>query len=165
MAFHELRATKANGTLLDFASLKQNIVLITNVASRCGFTHSHYTELAEVYAKFQHRGLRILAFPCNQFGRQEPGTDAEIESHVCNKYNATFDIMSKIDVNGPNTDPVYTFLKENTDGQDIRWNFRSYFLVDKAGAMQRFDGKSPRDLISAINTLLPPEENPDDDKD
>eukprot|EP00043_Microstomoeca_roanoka_P002420 m.38309 g.38309 ORF g.38309 m.38309 type:complete len:161 (-) comp11476_c0_seq2:41-523(-) len=157
MSFYDLKAAKADGSALDFSSLKDNVVLITNVASRCGFTHAHYTELAEVYSQLKSRGLRILAFPCNQFGRQEPGSNAEIEQFACAKYGAEYTIMAKIEVNGPNTDPVYNFLKDKTDGQDVRWNFRSYFLIDKAGAVQRFDGKSPKELIPHITAILPPE--------
>eukprot|EP01147_Barroeca_monosierra_P005886 gene5886-9073_t len=156
MEFHKLKAPRWDGSILDFSTMRENIVLITNVASRCGFTHAHYKELTEVYSKFAHRGLRILAFPCNQFGRQEPGTNAEINNFACSKYNAAYDIMSKIEVNGENTDPVYLFLKEKTDGLDIRWNFRSYFLVDRAGAVQRYDGKSPSEIEQHISDLLPP---------
>jgi len=109
-----------------------------------------------LYNKYKDQGLEILAFPSNQFGGQEPGTPADIRSFV-DKYGVTFPMMSKVDVNGDGTSPVYRFLKDGSNGGDIIWNFATKFLVDKEGkTLRRFDGmKAPDDLepdiVEALN--------------
>jgi glutathione peroxidase len=93
------------------AALKGRVVLVVNVASKCGFT-GQYAGLEELYQKYSARGLTILAFPCNQFGGQEPGTDAEISQFCSLKYAVTFPVMQKIEVNGDNVHPIYQWMKE-----------------------------------------------------
>jgi glutathione peroxidase len=110
-------------------------LLIVNTASKCGFT-SQYTLLEELYKKYKNDGLEILAFPCNQFGKQEPGDNQEILSFCEINYSVTFPIFSKIHVNGPKADPLFTFLKNKLPGilgtKDIKWNFTK-FLIDSDG--------------------------------
>ena len=110
-------------------------LLIVNTASKCGFT-SQYSQLEELYKKYHNDGFEILAFPCNQFGKQEPGDNQEILSFCETNYSITFPVFSKIEVNGPNAEPLFTFLKTKLPGilgtKDIKWNFTK-FLIDSDG--------------------------------
>ena len=120
------------GKDFNFNDLKGKVVLIVNVASKCGFT-SQYKDLEEIYQKYKDKGLEIIAFPCNQFLNQEPGTDEEIASFCSLNYNVSFPIMKKVDVNGENESPIYKYLKSKKAGwfsDDIKWNFTK-FLINK----------------------------------
>lgn len=114
---------------------KGKVLLIVNVASLCGFT-KQYEGLEKLYRTYQDRGLMILGFPCNQFARQEPGTEAEIKTFCQTNYHITFPLFAKISVNGPNTHPLYGFLKRQEKGilgtKTIKWNFTK-FLIDPDG--------------------------------
>jgi glutathione peroxidase len=129
-------------------------LLIVNVASRCGFT-PQYTGLEALYQKFKDRNFEILAFPCNQFGAQEPGTDAEIASFCKMNYEVSFSLFSKVDVNGATAAPLYKYLKSSVPGllgtEAVKWNFTK-FLVDKDGqVLKRF---APTDSPEAIGKEL-----------
>lgn len=117
------------------SDFKGKVLLIVNVASKCGFT-PQYQGLEKLYRKYKDRGFEILAFPCNQFGNQEPGTNEEIKQFCLTNYDVTFRLFDKIEVNGPNTHPLYKFMKDAKPGimgtKDIKWNFTK-FLVDKNG--------------------------------
>lgn len=124
-----------DGKDVSLSKFKGKVLLIVNVASRCGLTSSNYSELSQVYEKYKNQGFEILAFPCNQFGGQEPGSNKEIKQFACTRFKAEFPIFDKVDVNGPSTAPVYQFLKSSTGGffsDLIKWNFEK-FLVDKNG--------------------------------
>lgn len=124
-----------DGKDVPLSTFKGKVLLIVNVASKCGLTNSNYTELSHVYEKYKPQGFEILAFPCNQFGGQEPGSNTEIKNFACTRFKAEFPIFDKVDVNGPNTAPVYQFLKSSSGGflgDMIKWNFEK-FLVDKNG--------------------------------
>ncbi|XP_022140114.1 probable phospholipid hydroperoxide glutathione peroxidase [Momordica charantia] len=124
-----------DGKDVSLSKFKGKVLLIVNVASRCGLTTANYSELSHLYEKYKAQGLEILAFPCNQFGGQEPGSNPEIKQFACSRFKAEFPIFDKVDVNGPNTAPVYQFLKSNAGGflgDLIKWNFEK-FLVDKNG--------------------------------
>ncbi|KAH9329837.1 hypothetical protein KI387_001945, partial [Taxus chinensis] len=124
-----------DGSEVALSKFKGKVLLAVNVASRCGLTSSNYTELSHVYEKYKTQGFEILAFPCNQFGGQEPGKNAEIKEFACTRFKAEFPIFDKVDVNGPNTAPVYNFLKSSKGGilgQLIKWNFEK-FLIDRNG--------------------------------
>ncbi|MFV9473612.1 glutathione peroxidase [Advenella sp. RU8] len=127
--------TKADGSKLDLSSFKDKVVLIVNVASNCGFT-PQYNGLEKLYRAYKNRGFEIIAFPCNQFGHQEPGTNEEIMSFCQLNYDVSFTLMSKIDVNGSNEDALYTWLKKEKRGilgsQNIKWNFTK-FLINRQG--------------------------------
>jgi glutathione peroxidase len=125
----------AEGGDYKLSELKGKVVLIVNVASKCGFT-PQYKGLQELHEKYAARGLAVIGFPCNQFGNQEPGTNAEIQ-HFCRlNYGVTFPVMGKLEVNGPGADPLYIFLKASAPGvlgsEAIKWNFTK-FLVDRNG--------------------------------
>ena len=177
---YQFTAKGRNGTSLDLASLKGKVLLIVNTATGCGFT-PQYAGLEKLYAKYHEKGLEILDFPCDQFGHQAPGSDDEIHQFCALKYNTSFDQLAKIEVNGPNADPVYKFLKaarakddapeaeiaklrellakHNLAGSkepgDIEWNFTK-FLIDRNGnIVKRFHPTTTPEAIDAeIATLL-----------
>ncbi|KAK5817494.1 Phospholipid hydroperoxide glutathione peroxidase 1, chloroplastic -like protein [Gossypium arboreum] len=140
------------------SKFKGKVLLIVNVASRCGLTTSNYSELSHIYDKYKNQGFEILAFPCNQFGGQEPGSNPDIKKFACTRFKAEFPIFDKVDVNGPNTAPVYQFLKSSAGGffsDLIKWNFEK-FLVDKNGkVVERYPPTtSPFQIEKDIQKLL-----------
>ncbi len=159
--WYSLAAKQMDGTSLPIESLRGRIVLVVNVASRCGFT-PQYKQLQELHDRYSSRGLTILAFPCNQFGGQEPGEDTQILEFCSTNYGVTFPVMSKIQVNGPQADPIYVHLKKQSPGllgsEAIKWNFTK-FLVDQSGnVLTRYASTtSPSDIARDIEKLLTPE--------
>ncbi|KAF8096996.1 hypothetical protein N665_0297s0007 [Sinapis alba] len=132
---HDFTVKDAKGNEVDLSTYKGKALLIVNVASQCGLTNSNYTELAQLYQKYKDHGFEILAFPCNQFGNQEPGSNEEIVQFACTRFKAEYPIFDKVDVNGDKAAPIYKFLKSSKGGlfgDGIKWNF-SKFLVDKDG--------------------------------
>jgi glutathione peroxidase len=141
-SIYSFTAALNSGKAKSFADYKGRVLLIVNTASQCGFT-PQYKSLQEIYAKYHARGLDVLGFPCNQFGQQEPGSDADIKSFCDLNYGVEFPIFSKIDVNGDTAHPLYKFLKEKKSGLlggSIRWNFTK-FLIDRHGNV--FDRYAP----------------------
>ena len=142
-------------SLRDF---KNKVILVVNVASQCGLTYQ-YKGLEKIYNKFKAKGFEILGFPCNQFAKQEPGTNEEIQEFCDSTYGVTFEIMNKIKVNGQEADPFYKFLKKQKSGllgtPHIKWNFTK-FLIDRNGkVVKRFGPKSEaKDLEPCIRELL-----------
>ncbi len=133
------------------------VMLIVNVASKCGLT-PHYEGLQDLYKKYSDKGLVVLGFPCNQFLSQEPGTNAEIKEFCSSKFNVTFPMFSKLEVNGDNADPLYKYLTGldiNGYSGKIEWNFAK-FLVDKSGkVIKRYHPKTaPADIAKDIESLL-----------
>ncbi|XP_076887289.1 putative glutathione peroxidase 8 [Bidens hawaiensis] len=125
----------ANGNNVDLSVYRGKVLLVVNVASKRGLTNSNYTELNQLYEKYKDQGLKILAFPCNQFGDEEPGSNEQILEFVCTRFKSEFPVFDKIEVNGENAAPVYKFLKlgkRGIFGDDIQWNFAK-FLVGKDG--------------------------------
>ena len=143
------------------ASLKPQqgkVVLIVNVASHCGFT-PQYTALEATYQKYKAQGLVICGFPCNQFGGQEPGTDAEIKEFCSAKYDVTFPMYDKLEVNGDNRAPLYVLLagKDSPFPGNIRWNFTKFLIGRDGKIINRFDSKVKPDsaeVTKAIETAL-----------
>lgn len=159
MNFHDFSVKSADGKMISLKDLcLGKVVLVVNVASKCGFT-PQYKALEELYEKHKDQGFLILGFPCNQFGNQEPGTNEEIQSFCELNFGVTFPIMSKIDVNGKNADPVYEWMKKEQKGflgtEFIKWNFTK-FLIDKNGnCIARFNPNSdPADLANDIKKAL-----------
>ncbi|EYU29206.1 hypothetical protein ABFS82_05G125600 [Erythranthe guttata] len=155
---HDFTVKDIDGTDVSLGKFKGKALLIVNVASRCGLTSSNYTELSQIYEKYKAQGFEILAFPCNQFGGQEPGSNPEIKQFACTRYKAEFPIFDKVDVNGPNTAPVYQFLKSSAGGflgDLVKWNFEK-FLVDKNGkVVERYPPTtSPLQIEKDIQKLL-----------
>nr|AFK40677.1 unknown [Lotus japonicus] len=138
---HEFTVKDARGKDVNLSTYKGKVLLIVNVASKCGFTNSNYTQLTELYQRYKDKGLEILAFPCNQFLKQEPGTGQEAEQFACTRFKAEYPIFGKVRVNGADTAPLYRFLKQKKGGflgSSIKWNLTK-FLVDKEGnVLQRY---------------------------
>ncbi|KAK1353355.1 Glutathione peroxidase [Heracleum sosnowskyi] len=132
-SIHEFTVKDAKSNDVELSKYKGKVLLIVNVASQCGLTNSNYTELADLYQKYKDQGLEILAFPCNQFGGQEPGTNEEIANFVCTRFKAEYPIFNKVDVNGSDAAPLYKYLK-SVKGDEIEWNFAK-FLVDRDGKL------------------------------
>jgi len=155
---HDFTVKDARGKDVDLSTYKGKVLLIVNVASQCGLTNSNYTELAQLYEKYKNQGFEILAFPCNQFGGQEPGTNEEILETACTRFKAEYPIFDKVDVNGNNAAPVYKFLKSSKGGlfgDGIKWNFAK-FLVNKDGhVVDRYaPTTSPLSIEKDIKKLL-----------
>jgi glutathione peroxidase len=154
----EISLKRLDGTDTTMADYRGKVLLIVNVASRCGFT-PQYAGLEALHRKYRERGFEVLGFPCNQFGAQEPGSDAEIGAFCSSTYNVTFPVFGKIEVNGADAHPLYQQLKNAKPGilgtEAIKWNFTK-FLVDRNGeVVARYAPKdSPESLDSAIAALL-----------
>lgn len=147
-----------DGKSVNLSDYKGKVLLIVNVASYCGFT-KQYTGLEQIYKQYKDKGFEILAFPCNQFGQQEPGTNEEIKNFCSSKFDVTFKLFDKIDVNGKDKSPLYEVLTNNevTGKADIKWNFEK-FLIDKDGnVVSRYSSKvepASEELTSAIEKEL-----------
>ncbi|KAK3016239.1 hypothetical protein RJ639_006478, partial [Escallonia herrerae] len=147
-SIHEFTVKDYKNQDVDLSIYRGKVLLVVNVASKCGFTNSNYTQLTELYNKYKHKDFEILAFPCNQFLKQEPGTDQEAHEFACTRYKAEYPIFKKIRCNGPDAAPVYKFLKASKGGYfgpSIKWNFTK-FLVDKEGQVIRRYGTSTAPL-------------------
>ena len=156
--FYDFSAQAIDGHEVCLKEFAGKVVLIVNTASKCGFT-PQYDGLEKLYEKYRERGFVVLGFPCNQFGAQEPGDEAEIAQFCSLKFNASFPMFAKIDVNGENTHPLYQFLKAEKPGllstEGIKWNFTK-FLVDRSGkVVERYAPTTkPEDLNEAVEALL-----------
>jgi glutathione peroxidase len=138
-------------SLKDYAG---SVLLIVNTASKCGLT-PQYEGLQALYTQYGDKGLQVLAFPCNQFGEQEPGTNAEIQAFCQTNYGVTFPVFSKIDVNGETAHPLYQYLTGLAEPGPIQWNFTK-FLFDRDGQfVARFEPRvPPAELVPAIEDVL-----------
>ena len=154
---YEFTVKDIQGNDLSLEKFKGKVMLIVNTASNCGFT-KQYDGLQKLYEKYKDQGFVVLGFPCNQFGKQEPGDEKEIANFCTDTFNVTFPMMSKIEVNGENAHPLYKFLKKEKGGvlgDEIKWNFTK-FLVDKEGNLvDRFaPQKTPEEIEDDIKELL-----------
>jgi glutathione peroxidase len=147
-----------DGSATTLAPYRGQVLLIVNTASQCGYT-PQYAGLEALYRKFHDRGFLVLGFPCNQFMGQEPGSEEEIRSFCSTKYDVTFPLFSKLNVNGADTHPLYRALKEEAPGilgsEAIKWNFTK-FLVNRAGQIvgRKAPGDTPESLEAEIEKLL-----------
>jgi glutathione peroxidase len=150
---YDFSVEDADGKDQSLSQFQGKLVLIVNTASKCGFT-PQYKGLQELYNQWQAQGLEILAFPCNQFGGQEPGDNAAIQDFCELTYGITFPVFAKIDVNGDNSHPLYKYLRSQK-GDDIKWNFTK-FLVDRNGeVLDRYSSKTtPQEIGVEIEKLL-----------
>lgn len=157
MNIYDFKVKDTKGNDVSLEQYKGKVLLIVNTATGCGFT-PQYEGLENLYRKYRDRGFEILDFPCNQFGHQAPGTDAEIGQFCTLNYDTTFPRFKKIDVNGENAAPLYKWLKSQKKGflnSAIKWNF-SKFLIDRNGnVIDRFSPTTkPEKLESDIQKLL-----------
>jgi glutathione peroxidase len=155
---YEFSAPLLDGRSLSLNEFRGRVLLIVNTASQCGFT-PQYKGLEELYRACKNRGFEVLAFPCNQFGAQEPGPASEIGAFCEKNFGVTFPIFAKIDVNGPHAHPLYRFLKQSRPGifatRSIKWNFTKFLVARNGSVVGRYGPSSqPKALASTIQKLL-----------
>lgn len=160
---YTLEVKKTNQSLIPLSTYQGKVLLIVNTASGCGFT-PQYEGLETLYKTYKDKGLEILDFPCNQFGNQAPGTDADLAQFCALKYNTSFETFAKIEVNGKNANPLFTYLKDHAPKEGllgvvmpklIKWNFTK-FLIDREGnVVHRYEPTTtPQDIAQDIEKLL-----------
>jgi len=157
MSIYDITVKDIDGKEIKLDKYKGRVMLVVNVASKCGFT-GQYAGLQELNEKYNSKGLSILGFPCNQFLSQEPGTEEEIKNFCMSSFGVSFDMFSKINVNGKDTHPLYKYLKKSAGGfvtDDIKWNFTK-FLVDREGnVIKRYaPSTTPKEIEEDIEKLL-----------
>ena len=177
MSIHQFSAATADGSNQALDAYSDRVVLVVNVASKCGLT-PQYEGLEALYQENRERGLQILGFPCNQFGDQEPGTDAEIQDFCSTNYGVSFPVFGKIDVNGPDADPLYVYLRAQAPGDfgpangplydfikssrpealgsdEVKWNFTKFLVGRDGKVIRRFEPTvTPEEIKSEIDHLL-----------
>ena len=179
MNFYDIKVLNRDGKAISLSDYKGKVLLIVNTATGCGFT-PQYEGLENLYKKYHDKGLEILDFPCNQFGNQAPGSDEEIHEFCSLKYNTSFDQFKKIDVNGENEAPIFTYLKNkqpykevkglknsitmksltklsgtSKSSIDIRWNFTKFLVDGEGNVVNRFEPiVKPEEIDKEISKLL-----------
>ncbi|XP_028401116.1 probable phospholipid hydroperoxide glutathione peroxidase [Dendronephthya gigantea] len=153
-AFYKFVLKDISGKDVDFAQYKGKVLLLVNVASECGYTDGHYRELVQIQDEFSSHGFTVLAFPCNQFGQQEPNDDKGILKFAQDRYNVNFPLFSKIDVGGEHAHPLYVYLYQVTADYP-KWNFGKY-LVDRNGKAVKFFSQriTAREVAPYIELLI-----------
>lgn len=154
---YDFKAQTLSGTTQDFAEFQGKVLLIVNTASKCGFT-PQFEGLEKLYKQFKDQGLVVIGFPCNQFGSQEPGEADEIGSFCQKNYGVSFPMMEKIEVNGKDAHPIYTWLKAQQGGfltDGIKWNFTKFLLGRDGQVLGRYAPTTkPEDIIKDIEKAL-----------
>ena len=153
MNIYDFQVKDAKGNVVNLSEYKGKTLLVVNTATGCGLT-PQYKGLQHLYEKYQSKGLEILDFPCNQFGKQAPGTEEEIHQFCEINYKTTFRLFSKIDVNGKNELPLYTYLKGQKGGflnKRIKWNFTKFLINKKGEVIERF---GPMETPEAIEEKI-----------
>ena len=158
MSVYDYSAKTLDGQDASLADYRGQVLLIVNTASKCGFT-PQYEGLEALYREYKDNGFTVLAFPCNQFGAQEPGNAEEIANFCSLTYDVTFPVLAKIDVNGPSAHPLYAYLKHEQKGllgtEAIKWNFTKFLIGRDGEVVERFAPTTkPEDLKQAIEALL-----------
>jgi glutathione peroxidase len=153
---YDIQVKTIDGKDISLSDYRGKVLLVVNVASRCGYT-SQYAGLQQLYTKYNARGFEVLGFPSNDFGGQEPGSEAEIKSFCSNSFGVTFPLFSKVAVIGAAQHPLYHLLTSKTGGAPVSWNFEK-FLIDRTGSViQRYPSRiSPSDeaLVAALEGAL-----------
>lgn len=157
-SFYDFEAKSIDGENIPMSKYRGQVVLVVNVASKCGFT-PQYEGLETLYGKFKDKGFVILGFPCNQFGAQEPGNEQEILQFCRLRYEVTFPMFAKVEVNGDSTHPLYAFLKRSARGvlgtTGIKWNFTKFLVARDGRVIDRFaTATRPEELEGAIRAAL-----------
>ena len=157
MGIYDFTVKDAKGNEVSLKDYEVKVLLIVNTATGCGFT-PQYTGLQELYRKYQGEGFEILDFPCNQFGNQAPGTEEEIVTFCTGRFGITFRQFAKIEVNGENEEPLYTYLKgqqKGIGGSGIKWNFTKFLVDRKGNVVARFGPTTTPEKIDArVKELL-----------
>lgn len=153
MTLYEIEILNQDGEITTLKEYEGKVLLIVNTATGCGFT-PQYKGLEELYREHKDKGFEVLDFPCNQFGHQAPGSDQEINSFCSLKYDTTFKRFKKIEVNGKNESPLYTFLKKEKGGimgDNIKWNFTKFLVSKKGEVIKRYSPMvAPKDIEKDI---------------
>jgi glutathione peroxidase len=158
-SIYDFTLPSIDGKPMPLADYKGKVILVVNVASRCGFT-PQYTALESIYEKYKDQGFVILGFPANNFGGQEPGTNAEIKTFCSAKYNVTFPLYGKVSVKGDDQTPLYKYLTTSANPAltgDIKWNFTKFLVDRKGNVSQRFEPQTTPDspeVVAAIEKSL-----------
>jgi glutathione peroxidase len=157
-SIYDFSARSIEGNDRPLADYKGKALLIVNVASECGYT-PQYAGLEALYRKYKDRGFEVLGFPCNQFGAQEPGDEEQIKSFCETRFDVSFPLFAKIDVNGPGTHPLYEFLKTAEPGllgtEAIKWNFTKFLVAKDGSVRKRYAPQTKPEAIAAdIETAL-----------
>ena len=154
---YSFKVKNDKGDEISLEQYKGKLLLIVNTATRCGFT-PQYKDLEAIYEKYSEQGFEILDFPCNQFGQQAPGTIAEIKEFCSANYHVKFAQFDKIEVNGENEIPLYTYLKANAENKNnIRWNFTKFLISTDGKVLKRFEpGDKMEDVENAVAQALTP---------
>jgi glutathione peroxidase len=153
-SIHEFTPKSIDGQPAPLAAYKGKVLLVVNVASQCGYT-PQYSGLEALYRKYKGQGFAVVGFPANNFGSQEPGTDAEIKQFCSRKFDVTFPMYSKISVKGSDADPLYQFLQEQAG--PVKWNFTKFLVDGNGNVLKKFDsnvGPESPELIGAIESAL-----------
>jgi glutathione peroxidase len=159
MSVYDYSARSIDGQQQSLSAWRGQALLIVNVASRCGFT-PQYSALETLYRRFGARGFAVLGFPCDQFGHQEPGDEAEIRAFCTTQYQVSFPLFAKIEVKGPNAHPLYRYLCDSLPGllglTAIKWNFTKFLISPAGEPVRRFaPADKPEGLAQAISAQLP----------
>jgi len=152
--FFDQKAVDADGKEVQFSEYKDKVVLVVNVACLCGLTKSSYQALTDIHNKYHDKGFSVLAFPCDQFGGQEPWEEKQIVDHVREKFGVKFPLFQKLNVNGDNTHPLYKWLKESFPG-DVTWNFAAKFIINREGVpVRRFEKEGWDEVSNFVEEIL-----------
>lgn len=155
---YDFKVNTIDGDEISLSEYKGKVLLIVNVASECGFT-GQYEGLQKLYEEYKDKDFVVLGFPCNQFGKQEPGSSEEIKTFCSTKFGVTFPMFEKIDVNGESAHPLYDYLKSSvpgdSDGKDIKWNFTKFLIGKDGKVVARFSTTvKPKNIKEDIEKLL-----------
>ncbi|XP_010907668.2 probable glutathione peroxidase 2 [Elaeis guineensis] len=157
-SIYDITVKDMSGNDVSLSTYGGKVLLVVNVASKCGLTHSNYKEMNVLYEKYKDKGFEILAFPCNQFAGQEPGSNEEIQEVACTRFKAEFPIFDKIEVNGKDAAPLYKFLKSQKGGilgDGIKWNFTKFLVAKDGKVMERYaPTTSPLKIEKDVQKLL-----------
>ncbi|MGY3805156.1 glutathione peroxidase [Pigmentibacter ruber] len=157
-SIYDFEVKDIEGNTKKLIEFKGNALLVVNTASKCGFT-PQYEGLEKLYRHYQSKGLKILGFPCNQFGSQEPGNEQEIKNFCSLNYNVSFPMFAKVEVNGANAHPLYKYLKKNSKGllgtEFIKWNFTKFLIGKNGEVLKRYaPTDTPEQIAKDIEELL-----------
>ncbi len=158
MSIYDFEVKTIDGQPQKLDAYRGRVLLIVNVASKCGYT-PQYAGLEALHRKYKDKGFAVLGFPCNQFGQQEPGNETEIKNFCAQNYNVTFPMFTKIEVNGGHTHPLYKYLKSEKKGllgtESIKWNFTKFLINKNGSVVKRYaPGDAPESIEKDLSSLL-----------